>query len=164
MLTDADRERTFYNLSVPKKLVVMFGGPVMNLILALILFGIMFVGFGTPRSQPDGELGQPMPAGSCGRGRLMPGGAPTTPRARAGVQEQDQIVALGATPVDSWDAFTAALTAQGAGATTVTVVRDGRDVVLPVTLDMVERPVVVNGEVTDQTTMRPFLGWARPSC
>lgn len=158
VLTDADRERTFYNLSVPKKLVVMFGGPVMNLILALILFGIMFVGFGTPGpSLTVSSVSQCLPAAAAEDGSC-PAGAPTSAAAQAGVQEQDQIVALGATPVDSWDAFTAALTAQGAGATTVTVVRDGRDVVLPVTLDMVERPVVVNGEVTDQTTMRPFLG------
>src|SRR5699024_5701893 len=33
--------RAFYRLSTPKKLAVMFGGPVTNLILAVILFAIV---------------------------------------------------------------------------------------------------------------------------
>ena len=42
-------KRTFYNLSVPKKLVVMLGGPTMNLLIALVLFTVVFAGFGTRR-------------------------------------------------------------------------------------------------------------------
>ena len=43
-----DEKRTFYNLSVPKKLVVMLGGPTMNPLIALVLFTVVFAGFGTP--------------------------------------------------------------------------------------------------------------------
>ncbi|MFM2437859.1 MAG: hypothetical protein RLZ55_673 [Actinomycetota bacterium] len=158
VLTDDDRKRTFYNLTVPKKLVVMFGGPVMNLILALILFGVMFVGFGTPGpSLTVNSVSECLPAAAADDGSC-PAGAPSSAAARAGVKEKDEIIALGATPVGTWDDFTAALTAQGAGTTTVTVMRDGQEVILPVALDMVERPVIVDGKVTEQTVMRPFLG------
>ncbi|MFI0432203.1 MAG: M50 family metallopeptidase, partial [Candidatus Nanopelagicales bacterium] len=158
VLTDDDRKRTFYNLTVPKKLVVMFGGPVMNLILALILFGVMFVGFGTPGpSLTVNSVSECLPAAAADDGSC-PAGAPSSAAARAGVKENDEIIALGASPVGTWDDFTAALTAQGAGTTTVTVMRDGQEVILPVALDMVERPVIVDGKVTEQTVMRPFLG------
>lgn len=44
----ADSHRTFVSLSVPKKLVVMLGGPVMNLVLSAVLFtiSISFIGTG----------------------------------------------------------------------------------------------------------------------
>src|SRR5689334_13355228 len=40
--------RAFYHLSTPKKLVVMLGGPVMNLLIAVVLMAITLVGFGLP--------------------------------------------------------------------------------------------------------------------
>ena len=45
-----EEHRTFYSLSVPKKLVVMFGGPFMNLVLAFILFAVSlsFIGSTQP--------------------------------------------------------------------------------------------------------------------
>ena len=52
VLTPEDEKRTFYNLSVPKKVTVMLGGPVMNLLLAIVLFTLMFAGFGTAPPYP----------------------------------------------------------------------------------------------------------------
>ena len=43
-----DRHRTFVALSVPKKLVVMLGGPTMNLLIAIVLTAIVLSGFGLP--------------------------------------------------------------------------------------------------------------------
>ena len=47
--------RAFYRLSTPKKLVVMLGGPVMNLVIAFVLLAIVFVGIGAPRADHHGE-------------------------------------------------------------------------------------------------------------
>ncbi|MBN9613038.1 MAG: site-2 protease family protein, partial [Actinobacteria bacterium] len=41
--------RTFYRLPVWKKIVIMLGGPFMNLVLAFVFFGIVLVGFGIPQ-------------------------------------------------------------------------------------------------------------------
>src|SRR5690625_922630 len=38
--------RAFYSLSAPKKLAVMFGGPVMNLLICAVLFAIILTTFG----------------------------------------------------------------------------------------------------------------------
>ena len=43
-----DDRRVFYKLSVPKKVTVMLGGPVMNLIIAVVLFGGIFTLYGLP--------------------------------------------------------------------------------------------------------------------
>ncbi|MFP5347010.1 MAG: site-2 protease family protein, partial [Actinomycetes bacterium] len=44
----ADAERVFYKLSVPKKVVVMLGGPVMNLLIGTALLGALVVFVGNP--------------------------------------------------------------------------------------------------------------------
>ena len=44
--------RAFYRLSTPKKVVVMLGGPVMNLLIAFVLLAIVFVGIGVPGPPP----------------------------------------------------------------------------------------------------------------
>src|SRR5699024_6200962 len=43
-----EEHRSFYALSVPKKLVVMLGGPVMNLLIAVVLIAVTLVGLGVP--------------------------------------------------------------------------------------------------------------------
>ena len=43
-----DENRVFYRLSAPKKVVVMMGGPSMNLLLAIGFFFLLLVGIGIP--------------------------------------------------------------------------------------------------------------------
>lgn len=160
VLTEDDHRRAFYNLTVPKKLTVMFGGPFMNLVIAFILFTIMFVGFGMP--QPSTTIASvstcnPGAAGATVADPCPVGSAPSA-AAEAGLQPQDQIVAVGGQSVTDWDGFTDALLAEGGGATTVTVARDGQEITYPVDLPLIERPVVVDGQVTEDTELRPFLG------
>lgn len=158
VLTEDDRRRTFYNLTVPKKLVVMSGGPFMNLVLAFVLFGIMFVGFGLPApSLKVANVTACAPTSATDDGTCAPGDAPSA-AAAAGIKPGDTIVAIGSTGVTSWADFTNTLKAAGPGATTVTVVRDGQTQVLPITLTLTPRPVIVDGADTGQTELRPFLG------
>ncbi len=156
VITDDDRKRTFYNLTVPKKLGVMFGGPVVNLVIAMILFAVMFVGFGLPG--PSLTVSSVNPCVPVAGQEGCPEGAAPSAAAAAGIQPGDTIVAVGATAVTSWQDLTPTLKAQGAGPTTVTVTRNGQEVVLPVTFTLVERPILNDGTETGQTEMRPFLG------
>ncbi len=158
VLTDEDRKRTFYNLSVPKKLTVMFGGPVMNLIIAVVLFTVMFVGFGLPvPSLTVSNVTPCVPSSAADDGTCAAGEAPSA-AAAAGLEPGDTITALDGQPVASWDDFTAQLRDAGAGNTVVTVERDGQTIALPVELTLTPRPVIVDGEDTGQTELRPFLG------
>ena len=47
-----DEHRVFYKLSVPKKVVVMLGGPTMNLVIAFVLFGGLLTLYGVPTATP----------------------------------------------------------------------------------------------------------------
>lgn len=158
ILTEDDRKRAFYNLSPGKKIVVMAGGPLVNLVLAVLLFTLMFVGFGTPGpSLRVASVSECLPTSVSDTGECAPDAVPSA-AAAAGLRPGDELVALGGTPVDSWTEFTDALVATGPGATTVTVVRDGSEQTLPATLTLVERPVIVDGRDTGRTELRPFLG------
>jgi len=41
-------DRVFYKLSVWKRVIIMLGGPAMNVVLAIVLFAIVLSGIGTP--------------------------------------------------------------------------------------------------------------------
>ena len=47
-----DHARAFYRLSVPKKVVVMMGGPLMNLVIAVVLLTGLVTLYGAPTAQP----------------------------------------------------------------------------------------------------------------
>ena len=47
-----EENRVFYRLSVPKKVIVMLGGPTMNLLIAVVLFGGILTLYGIPTTTP----------------------------------------------------------------------------------------------------------------
>lgn len=53
-----DENRVFYKLSVPKKVGVMLGGPVMNLVLAAVLLAVTVSVVGIPTAVPTLEIGR----------------------------------------------------------------------------------------------------------
>src|SRR6478752_1620828 len=118
--------RAFYHLSTPKKLVVMLGGPVMNLVIAFVLLGIVAVGFGTPTQTPTLST-----VSQC----VIPADAPAdrdclpTDAAAPGAT----VVSYDGVAIHSWDQLTTAIRATGDEATPIVVERDGTQVELTVT-------------------------------
>lgn len=112
--------KAFYELSTPKKLVVMLGGPLMNLVLAILLIAIVIMGIGwSAPSTVIAEVNQNM-EGSA------------SPAADAGVQAGDQVVAWDGVPVSSWLDFQNAVSEAG-GRATLSVERSGEVVDLEIT-------------------------------
>lgn len=160
-----DENRLFYKLPVPKRIVIMLGGPVMNLILAFVLFAVVLVGIGIPEptlqvnsvvactptvSQPSGL---PLPSGAC------PEGSEASPAVAAGMQPGDVITAVNGMAASSWDEVSAWIREHGGTQTTITVDRGGASVDLPVQLATAERPVVDDaGEATGESVQAGFLG------
>src|SRR5699024_8517420 len=63
-IPEGSEHRAFYALSTPKKLAVMFGGPVVNLILAVVLFAVVLTGFGTATAMNKlGSVSECVPEG-----------------------------------------------------------------------------------------------------
>lgn len=137
-----EEHRAFYRLSTPKKILVMAGGTLTNLLVGGLLVGGVLVAYG--EAQPSTTVGMVgrciLPADAEGE-RECTAADPASPADVAGVQVGDVLVSFDGRPIESWDDFTAAVRgSEGAGIPLV-VERDGEDVTLTVDPVEVERPV-----------------------
>lgn len=158
-----DENRMFYRLPVRQRIVVMMAGPFMNLLLAVILFGILLVGIGLP--QPTSKLAAVVP---CVPTVTNPDGAPAadgscqgsspTSATQAGLLPGDEVRAINGQPIAAWEDISASL-AGVTGATDIVVVRDGVELTRTVPLESAQLPVYDDqGKVTGETVERTFLG------
>ncbi|VTR78725.1 M50 family metallopeptidase [Cellulomonas hominis] len=133
--------RAFYRLSTPKKLVVMLGGPVMNLLIAVVLLAVLFVGIGTQTASTTlASVSQcVLPAGSTAT--ECSASDPEAPGAAAGLRPGDTVVEYDGAPVESWAQLSGMIRGTGEEAVPVVVERDGERVTLSVTPVVAERPV-----------------------
>lgn len=139
-----EEHRAFYNLSTPKKLIVMFGGPFVNLVIATVLIGIILVGYGTMvTSTTVAQLSECVPASvtSDASGDECEG-QPAAPAAAAGLEPGDEIVAFGGAEVHSWQQLVGLINDSAGQTSQVAVLRDGERVTLEVTPARTDRPVV----------------------
>ena len=159
-----DEDRLFYKLPVRKRIIIMLGGPVMNLVLAFLLFAAVLVGIGVPQPSLAVSAIVPCvptledPSGQADADGACPTGA--SPAATAGLRPGDVITAYNGTAPASWDELTASIRARGAAEGVLTVQRaDGSTVELPVTTVVVTRPVYDEaGNPTQATETTGFLG------
>lgn len=151
--------RAFYRLSAPKKLVVMLGGPVMNLVLAFVLLGIAFAGIGV--AGPTTKVGALSDCVALSAAAQCGEGSPVAPAKAAGVQLGDKIVTFDGREVAGWTELAAMIREAGGRTVPVVVERDGGEVTLEVPLALVERAVTdaagepvldAAGEPVTQTT------------
>jgi membrane-associated protease RseP (regulator of RpoE activity) len=138
-----EEHRAFYNLSAPKKTVVMLGGPFMNLLIAFVLMLVVSVGIGLPAATTTVGSVTPCVTGTVTAADAeCAAGDPESPAAAAGLQAGDEIVEFDGAAVTSWDQLSGLI--RGAADETVPVVveRNGERVELGVTPVEVERQVV----------------------
>lgn len=100
-----DEDRVFYRQPWPKKLVVMLGGPMMNVLIAFVLVaGVLFT-FGNtdkPILEPTvASVSECVIPASEGRVQCTDED-PAAPAAEAGLQAGDQIVAVDGVAVEEW--------------------------------------------------------------
>ncbi len=154
IMEPGDESRTFYSLSVPKKLVVMLGGPVMNLLFAMVLFAVVYAGFGTPNPTTTvNTVTACVPSAADPEGACVGGNGNSTGAAQAGLQPGDQIVAWDAAPVADWTTLSQAIRASTPGLHEVTIVRGGQELTLDVPLSTIDGALL--GEAA---APRGFLG------
>src|SRR4051794_3270350 len=105
----ADEHRAFYRLPVWKRIVIMLGGPFMNLLLAILFYAIVLMGFGVAQTTTTiGSVSEcVLPAGST-RTTCEPTD-PAAPGAEAGIKPGDRLVSVDGRAVTSWDQATAAI-------------------------------------------------------
>ncbi|GAA4665991.1 M50 family metallopeptidase [Frondihabitans cladoniiphilus] len=136
-----DDSRTFYRLAVPKRIVIMLGGPVMNLLIAIVLTGVVLCGFGTQQvSTTVGSVSEcVLPATSTATS--CPADATRSPGAAAGLAAGDTILSIDGTRISSWDQSTAIIQKAAGKTLSFLVERNGARVTLAVTPIRTERYV-----------------------
>ncbi|MCS3842245.1 RIP metalloprotease [Microbacterium sp. AK031] len=142
-IAEGAEERVFYKLPMWKRIVVMLGGPVMNLILAVIIFTVLASGIGLQQGTTTiaGVNECVLPAGTS-QTECEPGD-PATPAAEAGVMPGDVLVSIAGTPVSTFAEATEIVQAAPGDRLDMVVSRDGENVDLTIT------PIPAERELTD---------------
>ncbi|MDR0627576.1 MAG: site-2 protease family protein [Bifidobacteriaceae bacterium] len=167
LVAESIKKRAFYTLSAPRKLVVMLGGPTMNLILAVVFVAVAIsvVGFYQPSTtiaavtecvDKDGAS-----VGDCGDGSTV------TPASEVGLEPGDKIVSWNGQSVDDWYQFVGLVATAEPSSASITVERDGSERTFEITPLAVAQGTdqarsiigVTAGE--DQLTKRP--AWEAPA-
>ncbi|HET6672263.1 MAG TPA: site-2 protease family protein, partial [Agromyces sp.] len=138
-ITAGDEHRAFYLLPVWKRIIIMFGGPFMNLLLAFVFFGVLLMGFGV--AQPSTTIGSvsecALPATS--ERQTCEPGDPAAPGAAAGIEPGDRIVSIAGEPIESWNESTAIIRDHAGEPVALVVERGGETFDLEVTPMLSER-------------------------
>jgi membrane-associated protease RseP (regulator of RpoE activity) len=137
----SDDDRAFYRKPVWQRIIVMVGGPFMNLLLAVVFFSITLVGFGTAQSSTTiGSVSACVLPATSSRQACETGDQPS-PGAAAGLQPGDTLVSIAGTPIDSWEQSTAIIRDAAGETLPVVVSRDGIETTLSLTPLLTERYV-----------------------
>jgi membrane-associated protease RseP (regulator of RpoE activity) len=144
-ITPGDENRVFYKLSVPKKVVVMLGGPTMNLVIAVVLLSGIFTLYGigglTARVSAVSQCVQTVSANGKAPAACSPSD-PQAPANLAGIRPGDRLISLAGTPVSTWDDVRALVRPNGGRQIDVVVQRNGQRLDLKATPTLNDVPRV----------------------
>jgi membrane-associated protease RseP (regulator of RpoE activity) len=161
-VTPGDEDRVFYKLAPWKKIIVMSGGPLMNLIIATVLLTGVITIYGLPQIVPVvGALSTCVPSSTPTVDNPQPAcraGDPAAPGQTAGLQPKDRILSVDGKAITTWDEVTSAIRASNGKPLAFVVKRGGQQVSLTITPALLERatydaagnPIVKNGKLVRQ--------------
>jgi membrane-associated protease RseP (regulator of RpoE activity) len=122
--------RVFYKLAIWKRIIIMLGGPVMNLVIAIGLYAIILCGIGMQTAVPTVASLPPCVHAATDTSTNCAASDPASPAAKAGFKPGDTIESVNGTRITSWTELTSIIR-KSAGTKLETVVkRDGKDVTL----------------------------------
>jgi membrane-associated protease RseP (regulator of RpoE activity) len=145
-LQPGDENRLFYKLPVYKRIIIMLGGPFMNLLIGVVLLGIVMVGFGT--AQPSTTIAQVnkcvVPASQqaqTGQTDCLPSD-PEAPATAAGIRPGDTVTEFDGKPVTDWYELTHWIRDAAGQQTPIVLERGGKTIRTTITPILTERPVL----------------------
>lgn len=95
-----DENRMFYQLPVWKRMIIMFGGPVMNLILGVVLLTVALSGIGV--SQVSTTIGEVSACVISDTKDTCGSDDAPSPALAAGMEAGDKILAINGTEINTW--------------------------------------------------------------
>lgn len=144
-IAEGAEDRVFYKLPVWKRVIVMLGGPLMNLILALIIFTVLVSGIGvqqgttTIASVTECVVPAESTATEC------TADDPASPAAEAGIEPGDVLVSIDGQSVSTFAEATAIVQAAPGKTLDLVVRRDGAEKTLSITPIAAERTITDAG-------------------
>lgn len=158
---DSEAGRKFYQLTALKKMTIMLGGPVMNLLLGIVLIVVSLSGIGTLQNSLKVEqVYQCLEVTSSGE---CEEGAPATPASLAGLQAGDTVSGVNGQSVESWAEVIELLSNRESSE--LTVLRDGESKQLSISPVFMERAVYdtfgnlqLDQQGNPKTELTPVLG------
>ena len=150
-LLSEDDDRVFYKLAVWKRVVIMLGGPIMNLLFAMVLFAILLSGIGVQTATTTVSSVSECIIPASSERTECEASDPAAPAAAAGIRPGDVIVAVDGESVATFADAAAIIRASPGQAIDITVQRDGEEQTLTLT------PVATEQTVTDERG-NPVLG------
>lgn len=122
---DGDLDRLFYRKPVWQKVIVMAGGPAVNVVLATICFAVVLMGFGIEKPTTTLQAVSDCAISDVEVGRACTDKDPVSPARLAGLREGDQIKVFNGHRVTEWDDLTRRIRANGSKVATIEFIRDG---------------------------------------
>ncbi|WP_243792900.1 RIP metalloprotease [Saccharopolyspora gloriosae] len=154
-VTPEDAHRQFYQRKPWKRIIVMAAGPVMNLILAVLIFAGILMGYGKPElTTTVSSVSECVVAADVKDTASCPAGAPPSPAAAAGFQPGDKILEFNGQAYGSWTELQKAIRGSE-GSVPIVVERAGQRVPLQADLIQDKRPSL---EDSKKTEVVGFLG------
>ncbi|MET8628179.1 site-2 protease family protein [Kitasatospora sp. NPDC004669] len=160
-LQEGDENRLFYTRKPWKRIIVMFAGPFMNLILAFGLFLTVMMGFGVSMPVPTigsvaacvVKAGQPTD--------VCPADAPKTPANEVGLRQGDKVLSFDGDRIRDYDQLQADIRKSAGKKVEIVVERGGQQVTFTPTIAVNDvQKYDGNGvPVKGQTVQAGFLGF-----
>jgi len=148
-----EEARTYRAAPFWQKSIVVLAGVISHLIVAFLLFLIVFAVWGQRAQDEDGRaiptLELVVVAQTTPRGE-------TAPAYTAGFEEGDVITSFDGERVESWSSFVDLIRANGGSHVTVGYERDGGAAVSPMTLGLIDASVIVDGAVVTDDAGDPI--------
>lgn len=130
---EGEEHRAFWRLAFWKRIIIMLGGPAMNLLLAIVLYGVVLSGFGIAvPSTTVASVSECVIAASADRTECAPED-PAAPAAEAGIEPGDTIVSIDGQAIDGWPALQAAIRDLAGQSVPFVIERDGAQQTVQVT-------------------------------
>jgi membrane-associated protease RseP (regulator of RpoE activity) len=153
-----DADRLFYKMAWWKKVIVMAGGPTVNILIAFVILAGVFAIYGNPSDRDVAPvvsevLDCVVPYDE--QGRACTAEDPVTPAKQAGLQVGDRFMEVNGVPVTTWEALQQQIRGNEDGEAVIVVRRDGEVVTMTTSTTVTALP----SSPTDETlTEVGFLG------
>ena len=136
-----DEDRVFFKLATWKRIIIMLGGPFMNLVIGAVLYVIVLCAFGLPASTTTLDTVNACVLPATSERQECASSDPLAPGAAAGLQPGDRLVSIDGEGIDSWDEATALIRESPGDELTLVVSRAGSTLTLHATPLLTEQYV-----------------------